>query len=324
MNFRMVCMICIAGAMASLMSSCKKNNEDSASLMVSLPEMIVEDGQEERAYIDFTNGGVFKWNANDAIMVYNLDFEDGTQSVKQVYTTDASAEGQTLTRFRGTPVGDKKDGFFYFYPADRAIGGALDVDNRETFSISNTQTYTLDGNGNPTVDPNSLSLACAVNEISDNFTMQHIFGVLRLKLKGTKTVDHIVIRDNKITLSGTASLKLHKVDTDKLNQIMDAYSQGDENIPLMTEYLQQLGWETNGTGKQLTLDCSNVQGVQLSSNTQTVFYISVRPGALIKGFYIDVHFTDGSMVTIENYKNPKSSYCIKPGVIKGFAPAQVL
>ncbi len=324
MNFRTICMVCLTGAMACLMSSCKKDKDENASFMVGLPEMIVEDGQDERAYIDFTNGGVFKWNGNDAIMVYNLNFTDGTQSVKEVYTTDANAEGKTTTRFSGNSVGAKKDGFFYFYPADRAIG-TLDAQNRETFSVSDTQTYTLDGNGNPTIDPNSLSMACSVSAITNNFTMQHIFGVLRLKLKGTKAVDHIVIRDNQITLSGTASMKLHEVDTEELTEILDAYSlDNDSHIAQMNEYLQRLGWETNGTGKQITLDCSNAnngQGVQLSSSTQTPFFISVRPGALIKGFFVDVYFKDGSMTTITNYQNPKASYCIKPGVIKGFAPS---
>ena len=123
-------------------------------------------------------------------------------------------------------------------------------------------------------------------------------------------------------------MKLHEVDTDELTQILDLYSlDNDSHIAQMNSYLQTLGWETNGTGREITLDCSNAnngQGVQLSANTQTLFFISVRPGALIKGFYVDVYFKDNTMVTIQNYKNPKPSYCIKPGVIKGFAPSQAL
>lgn len=323
MKKRMFRMACMMGVVALLTVSCKKNSDEKASVTLSMPQFTEDMTDEGRAYIDFGDGNQFKWNANDEIMVYNLDFSDGTNSVKAIYSTDAQAEGQLSTRFYGDNVEPKKDGFFYFYPASKASQAlTLDVNNRETFTVDDTQKYTISGNNVISVDNDALALACQVNAISDDFTMQHIFGIFRLKLKGTKTVSSIVLRDNQFNLTGSVSMKLHKVNSTEFSQIMDKYALGDNShVADLARYLQQLGYESNPTGKTITLDCSKFGngGVPLFANQQSVFYIVVRPGALIKGFTVDVNFTDGTSETITKYENPKASYCIKPGYIKGFA-----
>ena len=78
--------MCMLGGFAVLFGSCKKNEEvDSAT--VGLPAF--EEEVDGRAYIDYSNGNKFKWNANDQIMVYNLDKDNGTNSEKDVYQTTA-------------------------------------------------------------------------------------------------------------------------------------------------------------------------------------------------------------------------------------------
>ena len=312
---------CIAGSMALLASSCKKNEEKEVT--INLPQWEeFGDVDEGRLYVDFTTN-LYKWNANDEVMFYNLDAEDGTNTFKTIYSTNGNAEGQTNAIFTGDDLGAKKDHYFVFYPVSKIVNGtaALDADNYETFNVPGEQTYTTI-NGNPTVDPASLAAACETENVQ-SFMMKHIFGVMRLKLKGVKTVDHLEVVDNSFNLSGNVTMKLHEVNMTTFSDIMDAYAAdyGSHEADL-AEYLQVLGYSSEPAGKTMVLNCPN--GVQLSSTTQTVFYIMLRPGALVNGFKVNVYFTDGTHDAIDQYNSFKQSYCIKPGVIKGFAPSDVL
>ena len=332
-TFRFFGVICLAGAMV-FAGSCKKN-EETTKVTIGLPqfeEVEGEPGEGLRAYIDFNASGAFKWNANDQIMVYNLDTEDGTNTTKAVFATDATAEGQSLATFthRGDDLGAKKDHFFIFYPVSKVATGtnSLDVDNFETFNVPAVQTYTT-VNGNPTIDPNSLAAACEVSSLSEQFTLNHIFGVCRLKLKGTKAVRSIVLHDNAMALTGNVTMMLSKVEMARFNTLMGKYTlvqdgQAEMNSAFLedwNQYRTELGYSADASGNDITLNCPDVQ---LSSTTQTPFYISVRPGAFIKGFTITVNFADGSSATINYYQNPKTSYRIRAGYITGFAPSQVL
>ena len=315
--------VCVAGSMALLVSSCKKN-EESTKAIINLPQFEdYGDVDGSKLYIDFNQNNTYKWNGNDEVMFYNLDANDGTQTIKAVYTAGASAEGQASATFTGDDLGAKKDHFFVFYPTSKIVNGtqALDADNYETFSVDGEQTYTLI-NGKPTVDPNAMAAACETNDIR-SFTMKHIFGVMRLKLKGVKTVERLEVVDNSFNLYGNVSMKLHEVNMTTFSEIMDVYATNyGAHEQALAEYLQTLGYSSEPEGKVMTLNCPN--GVQLSSTTQTVFYIMMRPGALVNGFKVNVFFTDGTHDAVDLYNGFDQRYCIKPGVIKGFAPTKVL
>ena len=312
--------VCMAGAFAVMFSSCNKK-EDVKSFAVALPqfEETVVDG--ERAYLDFNDGNKFKWNANDQIMVYNLDAENGENSVKAVYSTDASAEGQTLATFTGDDLGKKADHYFIFFPASKVSGDQLDHYNRETFNVPATQQYTLAGNS-PVVDPEALTAACEVSSLTETFTLKHIFGICRVRLKGTKTVSSIVLHDNAMALSGSVSMKLHEVRMGKFTQLLDKYTLVDNELnPAFVQgwndYRMDLGYNAVAGGNDLTLNCGD--GVKLTSDFQP-FYFVVRPGAFIKGFTITVNFTDGTSTILNNYANPLTGYRMRPGVITTFSP----
>lgn len=295
MKFRTICAMCAAAVLAFGASSCNKD-KGNTSFTLNVPETIVDD---ERAYVDISAGGAFRWNGGDEMMVYNLDYTDGTQSVKEVFTCPASAEGHAGTTFSGNNVGAKKDGIFFFYPANRAVG-TLDADNRETFEVAAEQTYTLINNVG-TVDVNSLSMAAGpFNEVKSSFTMQHIFGILRLKLTGTKTVTSIEVTDPNRNLYGHASLKLHNVNTTQLSAALEYFGNGTHPGELgpYASYIQNdLGWNVIDGGNTVTLNCGT--GVQLKS-TVTPFYITLRPGALVNGFSITVNYSDSTSQTFTN------------------------
>lgn len=303
--------MCMAAVVACTASSCKKAEQEGSEFEVGLSQL---DGfnSDERAYIDVFAGSQLKWNEGDQIMVYNLA-TDYTQSVAHVFTANTGAEGQTRIPFSGSPVGAKKDiGYFYFYPAAKASGSLLE-DNRETFTVSSTQTY----NPRTFIDNNSLVMACTVNAIPDNFTMQHIFGILNIKVtKATAArVKNIVVTDNVFNLAGTMSLKLPEVNSTTLSTLMSQCVNNDPGYAqALSNYLQDLGYESNGSSHSITLDCSkcdNNQGVLVNS-TKKYFFVSLRPGALYRGFTVTINYMDENLEpTILNY-DASNSYCIQP------------
>ena len=329
MNFKSICMLVMAGAFAMLVSSCKKQN-DTATFTLVLPEMAIESPDGERAYLDFNANNVFKWNANDEVMAYNLA-EDNTNltSVKGVFATDANAEGQPRANFTGNDLGEMQDYYFYFYPAKRAIG-TLDEDNRETFSVDAVQKYTTTVNGNVTLDKDALTMACSVNAPASSFTLRHIFGICRLRLKGdsSKTVEQVRVVDKAFNLHGTVSMKLHVVDPERFTGLINNFNPDNTTyMDNLNEYLGELGYEAHPAAEDaniLTLDCRG-KNITLNETTQTVFYLAVRPGAFAKGFKIQVKYEgDDTYYETTQYWGGNLAYRMKPGVITTFSPTAVL
>lgn len=314
-----------------LASSCKKQNE-TASFTLVLPEMAQESAEGERAYIDFDANNVFKWNANDEVMAYNLAADNNSlSSVKGVFATGSDAEGQQRANFNGTSLGDMQDYYFYFYPAKRAVGGdMLDKDNRETFSVDPVQTYTTTSAGKVTVAKDALSMACSVNAPASSFTLKHIFGICRLRLKGdsNKTVEAIRVVDKAFNLHGTVSMKLHEVDPDQFTGFINNFNPDNASyMEGLNGYLTELGYESNPSATEpniLTLNCSG-KNIVLNETTPTVFYLVVRPGAFAKGFKIQVKYeNDDKYYETTQYWGGNLAYRMKPGIVTTFSPTAVL
>lgn len=338
-NFRLFSMMCLAGTLAFFASSCKKSEEKQA-IQVNLPEfeeVIVDDDNEGKAYVDFGQSGRFYWNANDQIMVYNVDNRNGENTEKGVYATDADAEGQSTTRFfyeSGDEMTPRKNHYFVFYPVSKIINGTahLNSDNREYFDVPAVQNYTLDPlNQYAIPDPDAMAMAVEVDRLNTPFTMNHIFGVVRVNLVGNAAVDRIVITDKTVHLTGTVSMKIHEVNMNTFSSLMDMYNYNDLINHSSTYYQQwyaynqSLGYQaqSDAMGMSVTLDCTTVDatGVQLHPTVKKPFYFMMRPGALLGGFYIDV-YKHGSTtpVHITKYENPDDRYCTKPGTIVSFGP----
>lgn len=300
-------------------TSCKKN-EQSTSFNVGFGEVTGFEAAPSldgsKAYIDVFNGGVFKWNENDKIVVYNLS-SDYTDSKSAVYTAQPGSEGKTFTVFSGELIGGKKDiGYFLFYHPDKAHRD-LQAGNMETFTVSETQTY------DPTylIDPTSLVMASTVGEanghVGGNFTLQHIFGILNIGIGdvlGGKQVRNIKVTDAQWHLSGELSLKLPEVSastfTSLINQC-ESTNGGDAYLTALSTYLNQLGYNAEGEGKTITLECNDINLPYLQWQ---YFFISLRPGALYKGFTVRVNFTDNTY--IEKEFGPNINYLIKPGYFR--------
>lgn len=319
MNRLFVAMV-MAGSFALLLGSCKKDNT-TVSVNAGLPQL--EEELDGRAYVDITANNAIKWNANDQIVIFNLDNTNGT-SERGIYQTDANAEGKTTAHFdyaSGDQLGAKKNGYFVFYPTDKVDNVALGVDNYQSFTVSPTQTYTLSPSNNPTVDPAGMATACTLNDLGGSFNLKHIFGVLKLRLKGTGNVTSIVVEDKRFNLSGTVSMKLHAVDMDRFTTLQNYFigtNDPDNNPTFMNawnSYKTDLNYSAQGTGKTITLNCPNVA---LNTSTETLFFIGLRPGALKYGYKIYV-YTEGASQPVVFENDGSWNYGIKAGIIKNLA-----
>ena len=315
--------VCMVSACAFIFGSCKKNDTEK-SVIVNLPQF--EEEVDGRAYVDFATNK-FKWNANDQVAIYNLNFSEASQSKKAIYATNAKAEGKTSATFTfqsGDELGAKMDGYFVFYPVAK-LGNGFNAnnDNREYFTVSNTQTYTVINNA-ATVDPEAIAMACTLNSLDGNFTLKHIFGNLRLKMKGTGNVTKVVVEDTHFNLAGTVSMKIDQVDMNTFSSLQDLYIASDDPYnaafgPAWAEYANTLGFTAEGTDNQVTLNCPD--GVQLNETTETHFFIGLRPGALKYGFKVYV-YVDGATLPSYTFDYTGANnlhYGIKAGVNKGLS-----
>lgn len=344
-TYRLFCTMCMAGVLAFLATSCKKNDAiESKVIRIAMPEFTEEWGEPDeadRAYIAFnsTSPWDFKWNAYDEIMVYNLDEADGTNTRKALYVTDDSAEGAALASFQysaGAKLGRTKiDHFFVFYPAGMVANGTtpLDGDNREYFHVNRNQDFTEftneAGGRDVTVDPESFAMATELESVEDQFTLHHIFGICNINLRGVlgTVIDSVVVVDNEINLTGDMSLKLHVVNMATFSSIQELYKL--ENLEgsflaAWAAYRAELGVMSEPTGKSVAINCHTADhnGVELQGTYYLApFYIPMRPGALIKGFVINVYYNGlAEPLVINKYATPKNSYRIKAGVCTHFSP----
>lgn len=316
--------MCVAGSFALLFGSCKKN-EDTQKVTINLPAF--EEEVDGRAYIDFANGNKFMWNANDQILIYNLDnLETGNTSEKALYATDAAAEGRQLATFSyesGDPITAKKYGYFVFYPAAKAEAALLEG-NYQTFTVPAEQTYTIDNGGTPTLDAAGMALACDLADLTDQFALKHIFGALKLWLTGSQNdkVTKIEVIDNRYNLSGNVTMKLHEVTMDQFQSIQTSFvgtEDPDNNwgfLTLWSEYKDQLGYSAEGEGKVMTLNCP--EPVALDPEEMTLFPIGLRPGALKYGYTLKV-YVEGQNDPYEFTYGNCGQKCIRPGVNKNIA-----
>jgi hypothetical protein len=264
-----------------------------------------------KAYLDPQDDYKFKWNDGDQIMIYNLA-TDYTKSRAGVYTAIRGSEGQAHATFSGPLMGRKGDiGYFAFFNARKA-SGRLQADNRETFTVAETQNY----NAQYLIDPTALVMAAKINGDSfENFTLEHIFGFLNVGIGGMvegKQVANIEVTDAAFHLTGNLSLKLPAVNGDMFSDLCDQLETSGDDQAYQTalyDYLHNtLGYSAQGRTNIIRLNCGN--GVTVPYHAWKYFFIPLRPGALYKGFTVRINFTDR---TYAEHTFPASmDYLIKP------------
>lgn len=327
----MIGMACMIGALAFFGTSCKKNNE-TKNVQASLPVVETASVNDSRAYIDYFDGNKMKWSAGDQIMVYNMNEADYTQTEAIVYGI-SSGIGSTVANFYSADqaFGPKQTAYYCFYPASKVMNHELTEGNHQIFDVPATQNYNVD-----CMDPTSLVMACKGDGIvNGNFMLQHIFGFINLRLKGTGTVTSIDVIDNQFHLSGNVEADIPGINAGTLSNLVakcSDYTQDfDAYMGELRTYLQSINYASApNSDKKMTLECGSVA---LNSGDFTNFIVSLRPGALCQGFQVVVHFSDREDLVVNKY-NPNAAewafsapeyaqyprgFCVKPGFLMNYA-----
>jgi len=317
---RMFGMACLMGVFAFCSSSCKKNEQKVSSVSINLPAVEESFIGEEKAYIDFGDNNLMKWSAGDQVAVYNL-MNDYTQSERVVYTLSSGA-GTTEATFQseGAVSETTEQGFFVFYPASKVVNHAIGPRNSQTFDVPETQNYAY-----RQMDPTSLVMAAKVNNPHAAFNLKHIFGFANIRIKGaaTKKVLSVKIIDKAFHLNGNITADIPGVDEGRLSSLISECANAsnatafDTYMANLRQYLQTVNYTSEPGDETMTLLCPD-GGVSLKgADKWEHFVFTLRPGALIKGFTVEIEFADGTS-TVTKYNGYNKDYCIQPGRLINF------
>jgi hypothetical protein len=316
----MLGMACLLGAFAFVGSSCKKNTETN-SIKVGLPTVEETNIDGDRAYIDFNDGNKMKWSKDDQIMFYNLN-SDYTKSIRNPYVI-FNGVGTIDGDFEGESMGAAQDlGYYAFYPAEKVENYPIGPRNSQTFEVPAEQQYNVG-----TMDATSLVMAVKGHSPFEHFSMSHIFGFIKLRLKGTQKVEWISVTDNEFNLSGTITIDLPAVNANTLQALINKcanYQISWESYAAeLDTYLHGeggLNYSSEPTGQTMTLYCDDP--VQLNASNYTDFFITLRPGSLCKGFVVTVKYQGVEEPVVYNKFNPGAAewaYGAYPQYPRGFA-----
>jgi hypothetical protein len=280
---------CLAGLFAVTVSSCKKTEDNTTKVVLTMEEIEDVYPGNERAYINMLDRGHTYWNRNDRIRAYNFDVTNDPNaylnSTTAIYECGNGAEDQLYATFYGANLGSlQSDAYRFFYPVGM-VNGVLGPYNTDTFTVAPVQNYTQkDWQGNPyaTVDPLAMPLA-SKHESLNNFTMHHAFGYFRLWLTGEGVVDRVVLEDPNHHLTGYATLRLDKADMPRLRNLFNEFVDGDDTFAQneLVNYVynpDELCLQTYPDGNTITLQCDDP--IELNTLRATGFVFAVRPGAL--------------------------------------------
>jgi hypothetical protein len=332
---KMIGMACLLGAFAFLGSSCKKNNNDTTSVKMTMPVVTVTNIDDSKAYIDYSDGNKMKWNADDQIMYYNLA-PVYTKSVRNVFTLYQGIDeyqGYFSGGVMGASLaeGNPNLGFYAFYPASKVEAYELGPNNSQEFEVPASQNYNED-----CMDPTSLVMAAKGFAPNEGGNFKHIFGFANLRLKGTRKVERIIITDNKFNLNGNITIDLPAVNSDALSTAVNDLADNTKDYTTTWNTIEGLlhgegsmNYTSDPGDKTMTLECG---GIQLKSDQYTNFIVSLRPGALHQGFTVTVEYTSGTPASETFYKyNPDNAgyafgtrlqyprgFCVKPGNLMNY------
>jgi hypothetical protein len=303
---------CMAGLFAVTVSSCKKSQDNTTKVELTMGEIEDIYPGNERAYINTTNGYTY-WNKNDQVRAYNLNVANDPNaylnSTTAIIQCGNAAEDKPYANFYGPSLGTMQSDYYHFFYPVNMVNGVLGPYNVDTFMIANTQAYTekvYKGNHYATIDPLAMPLASR-HTATTGFIMNHVFGYLRLWVTGEGHVTSVVLTDPNHHLTGYATMRMDKVDPGQLGALMDhvaAYEDADAQ-QILLDYVynpDQLNLQTYPQGNIITMECDDE--IELDTRVASGFVFAVRPGALWwqngvqEPFTVTFNFSDRAPVTI--------------------------
>lgn len=303
--------VCMLAVVALAFTSCKKNDTQKEGIRFSgtTENFVVNTADEERAYIGSNGNNNTFFEANDQIMVYNLNSDDATLTNYGIYWTDKAGHQVDWFYSSGTVINHNpvETALFAFYPAEIVNNARLwEGENEAMFEIVDHQEYRK--YGNQVVLPKTTLCMAAADTVAagvdeKEFQFRNIMGGLWLRLTDTqsRTITSIVYEDNTFNVTGRVHVKIDKVNPEVLLTLLNNYGQPG-NAEAIAAYISESGYYVDDAhaalkGKVITLNCGD--GVQLNPNTAQNFMITLRPVAAYDGFKLTFNFTEGEPVVYD-------------------------
>ena len=233
------------------------------------------------------------WKIGDQVSIFNIS------TINQQYQVTDQSDGKTsASLYQVTPPGfvagtDLPTNIAYYpYSASNEIaknGSDYDI----TVSLPTTQNYAENSFGN-----GSFPMAAVTEDGSDmNLKFKNVLGGLKLQLTGTDVISRIVVSgNNNEILCGDATVTASNTST--------------PSIVL-----------SDDTKTSVTLDCGS--GVQLNSETPTIFIIALPPMIMTGGFTIDIYNTENGTQQIKSTRSQtitRSALLAMPAVAVACVP----
>ena len=245
---------------------------------------IEEFGAETKTALAFGNSVV--WSAGDQLAIFQGESVADKYQVKSDCVGTTSGTFEIVANGSGTPEASFQTNIAVYPYEDDLVctpfmeDGAVVSYQITGVTIPSVQTYVPDS------FPDESFLMAAMSDGREDHTLnfKNLCGVLKLQLKGTVKVKTIELKGNGYEkLSGKATIEVRPDALPVFVMIDEASS-------------------------VITLDCGD--GVQLSNNVATDFYIAVPPTDFEKGFIVKVIDVTGAEDEIKTSKsNPvKKSY----------------
>lgn len=234
------------------------------------------------------------WKTGDQVSIFNVS------TINQQYQVTDQSDGKTsASLYQVTPPGfvagtDLPTNIAYYpYSASNEIAKS-GSDYVITVSLPSTQNYAENSFGN-----GSFPMAAVTEDGSDmNLKFKNVLGGLKLQLTGTDVISRIVVSgNNNEILCGDATITANNAST--------------PTIVL-----------SDDTKTSVTLDCGS--GVQLNSETPTLFIIALPPMIMTSGFTIDIYNPVGGTQQIKSTRSQtitRSALLAMPAVAVACEPA---
>ena len=260
-------------AVASLLTSCKKDNNNSQGNRISFNAYTEERGKGDRTYFDPVDDshGKVKWMEGDLIKVANGNGEQLVFEIAEGKDTDA---GTFYADYQGEPEGFLIPNYYAIYPATNEDDeeNSIDANGIATFILPSHQT--LEANEHPGSFANK-AMPMVAHSNNETLPFKNVLGGLVIPLAQEDNFIHIT------------HLKLTSLDYyDLLWGTFTADCNSDE--PVLTH--------VSGGCNRLELSCD----VTLTSEPYD-FVFMVPPGSLIEGFTVEAYDDDDNRVYYEEF-----------------------
>lgn len=321
--------LCLMGVVALLATSCNKEKTNGkvyrAMMDPTEPTFVTENANTEfgeRIYLDEMYRVYFE--ADDLIMVFNIDDEDATASEAALYKVTASGNECNLEPYQaGEEVGEMMDAKYAFYPGNNVMLNQLSNGNRGIFKLDPVQYYREEG-GNPVIAKEALYMAAKQdNAENDVFAFRNICGILVMKFYSPagKTVKSIAVTDPSMNLCGDVTMIVPEVDPVQMTTLFRNYDPEDPTyVAELAAYKQTVGYAVDASTNTLTLNCEeNPVTLGTTIADANTFYFVLRPLALMNGYDMVITFSDNTTKTISSVRDNM----IKPNTLRVFPALSV-